>query len=310
MRYPVSVVVCSHNPRPDYLHSALEALKSQTLPLRQWELLVIDNASSQPISSKIDLGWHPCARHVREERLGLTSARLCGIRESTGEALIFVDDDNVLAASYLSKAVSIFREWPMLGAFGANIKGEFEVAPPAWVTPYLDALAVHELDRDYWSNVGGWSLATPYGAGLCVRRLVAEDYAEKAMHSPIRRSLDRSGTGMGAGGDLDLAWCAIDLGMGTGRFTSLELTHLIPKARLTEEYIVRLQTGIAAAHEVLSTLRNSEGTPRQPRWRRQIRLVMNLARARKLERTILLRAERARSEVRRLVSQSNICESD
>jgi glycosyltransferase involved in cell wall biosynthesis len=40
----VSVVICTHNSRRGYLVRVLDALKAQTLPREQWELLLIDNA--------------------------------------------------------------------------------------------------------------------------------------------------------------------------------------------------------------------------------------------------------------------------
>jgi glycosyltransferase involved in cell wall biosynthesis len=43
----VSVIICTHNPRPHYLSRVPAALRSQTLPMEQWELLVIDNASHE-----------------------------------------------------------------------------------------------------------------------------------------------------------------------------------------------------------------------------------------------------------------------
>jgi hypothetical protein len=54
--------------------------------------------------------------------------------------------------------------------------------------------------------------------------------------TPLRKILDRAGTSTSSGEDSDLAWCAIDTGMGTGRFCSLKLTHLISKGNLTEEH--------------------------------------------------------------------------
>lgn len=105
----ISVIVCTHNPRRDYLDKVLESLKSQTLPIEQWELLLIDNASNKLCASEINLNWHPTARHIREEQLGLTHARLRGIREAKAGTLIFVDDDNVLDHKYLENTVKIFQ---------------------------------------------------------------------------------------------------------------------------------------------------------------------------------------------------------
>src|SRR5277367_5769846 len=97
----ISVIVCTHNPRADYLRRTLDALREQNFPLNKWELLLIDNASEKPLAEVYDLSWHPQGRHVRELELGLTAARVRGIRESNGGLLVFVDDDNVLAPDYL-----------------------------------------------------------------------------------------------------------------------------------------------------------------------------------------------------------------
>ena len=104
--FAISVIICSHNPRPEYLRRTLEALKAQTLPTKDWELLLVDNASKEPLAGRFDLSWHPNARHVRENELGLTTARLRGIREAHSDLLVFVDDDNVLRTiQYLDRSV-------------------------------------------------------------------------------------------------------------------------------------------------------------------------------------------------------------
>ena len=74
----ISVIICTHNPRPDYLRRVLDALKAQTLPKERWELLLIDNASNEPLSGEWDLSWHPHARHIREIQFinGLTAGQL------------------------------------------------------------------------------------------------------------------------------------------------------------------------------------------------------------------------------------------
>ena len=103
----ISVILCTHNPRKDYLRRVLAGLRAQTLPLHQWELLLVDNASAASLAGRFDLSWHPNARHVREEELGLTPARLRGIREASGAILVFVDDDTVLAPDYLEQALTV-----------------------------------------------------------------------------------------------------------------------------------------------------------------------------------------------------------
>src|SRR5262245_7670464 len=84
-RLPVSVVICTHNPRSDYLQRCLVALDRQTLSKDFWELIIVDNASTPEMAPPKALAWHPRARFVSEPKLGLTPARLCGIRAAQGE---------------------------------------------------------------------------------------------------------------------------------------------------------------------------------------------------------------------------------
>jgi glycosyltransferase involved in cell wall biosynthesis len=230
----------------------LEALRLQTLGTTEWELLLIDNASSPAVGSLVSLTWHPNARHIREENLGLTQARLRGVGEAEGQLLVFVDDDNLLDPNYLTNAVAIYEEYPFIGAFGGSITGEFEVDPPVSITPYLEGLAIRKTVRDHWSNAKKWSEATPFGAGMCIRREVAELYSERVRNDSIRGALDRQGTSLGAGGDVDMAWTSFSLKKGTGCFARLRVTHLISKDRLTEPYVERLYTGLAYADEILA----------------------------------------------------------
>ncbi|NES18028.1 MAG: glycosyltransferase family 2 protein [Symploca sp. SIO3E6] len=266
MTFTISVITCTHNPRGDYLDKVLAALKSQTLPLEQWEFLLIDNASERSLASEIDLSWHPQARHVREDKLGLTPARLRGIEEAKADVLVFVDDDNVLDSDYLEVTLKISKEWPKIGAWGGQIRGEFETAPPDWAKPYLYQLCIRAFEEDKWSNILHQHETTPCGAGICVRQIVGKKYAELVNNDPIRIALDRKGKLLTSSGDTDLAFTACDLGLGTGQFTSLKLTHLIPTNRLKIEYLIRLHEGLAYSSTMLNYLRGK--MPQHTSWLR------------------------------------------
>jgi hypothetical protein len=54
---------------------------------------------------------------------------------------------------------------------------------------------------------------------------------------------------------VELAHCALDLGLGTGKSTRLRLTHLVPAARLTLDYFVRHAEGDAASLTLFRALR-------------------------------------------------------
>jgi glycosyltransferase involved in cell wall biosynthesis len=254
--FEVSVVTCSHNPRPDYLKKALEGLRAQTLDVSRWEYLVVDNASTPPLATNTDLSWHPNARIVEEGRLGLTWARLRGIEEAKGELLVFVDDDNVLDPDFLTRALRIAEEWPHLGAWSGQTTGGFESEPPEWTKRYWGNLVIRSVEKDVWSNLPHFVETMPCGAGLCVRSRVAGYYRDLHLQHKRDFILDRTGDSLVSAGDNDLAACACDLSMGVGLFASLKLTHLIPPNRLTEDYLVRLAEGTAFSGIIFRSFRS------------------------------------------------------
>jgi glycosyltransferase involved in cell wall biosynthesis len=225
------------------------------LPRDQWDLLFVDNRSDEPLLGRSDLSRHPSTRVVREDTLGLTSARLRGIREARGSLLVFVDDDNVLDPDFLEVAVSVAATKPFLGAWSGQCRPDFERTPPEWTRRYWGNLSIREFDRDAWSNLPLLPQTMPLGAGLCLRREVAQHYLQ--LHESGQRPLhlDRVGKALVSGGDNDLAACACDLGLGVGLISALKLTHLIPPDRLTHEYLVRLTEGIYFSTVVLAHFR-------------------------------------------------------
>lgn len=272
----ISVIICTHNPRAEHLRRTLESLRFQTLPLSDWELLVIDNASTEPLADHCDISWQPNSKHLQEPKLGKLNAWLLGMREARADILLFVDDDNVLADDYLEKAITVGVELPCIGAWGGSIAGEYETPLPPWVGDDLWRITVVEIKEDFWGNLReGFAIdpsIAPCGSGLCVRRSVAQKYIERCQTNSISMNLDRIGKGLGGYGDVDLVQCALDLGMGCGRFARLHLTHLIPASRLTLDYFVRQAEGDATS---MILFRASRGlpisTPEPLTWSKQIR---------------------------------------
>lgn len=257
----LSVIVCTHNPRRDYLERTLAALRAQPLPREQWELLLIDNASKEPLAGKWDLSWHPGARHLREEELGLTPARLRGFKEARANLFVLVDDDNVLAPDYLAEVLRVAEEHPRVGVWNGEVNGEFEIEPPQWTRQFWSMLGIRDCPRQACTNLISEYEAEPFGAGMCVRRVVAEAYVKELSSNPQRRRLDRCGNSLVSSGDVDIAFTACALGMEMGRFPQLKLTHLIPAARLQQDYLFRL---CEANHLSSMIVNHVHGLPTMP----------------------------------------------
>ena len=304
----LSVIICAHNPRPDYLRRVLDALRDQSLSKDHWELLLVDNASDICVSGQCDLSWHSNGRHTLEPELGLTSARRRGIREARADLLVFVDDDNVLDPGYLSEAVRIKKEWPMLGVWGSGaIIPEFEKLPAEHLKRLLPYLALRESDRIYWGNVPSCVESMPWGAGLCVRASVAAEYFRSYEESSLRLS-DRRGKSLISGGDVEICILACRAGFGMGVFPQLRLTHLIPKERTAEKYLLQLVEG-----SLISTiLLNFKWKGHVPETGISVRKVLSMLKVamlhRALDRRLYFANLRAAIKAKRIIdaSQGNI----
>lgn len=259
----ISIIICTHNPNVHLLNEVLDALRSQTLATTSWELLIIDNASDNPIDKSIDVSWHQHTQIVHEAKLGLTNARVRGIQESHSELLIFVDDDNLLDNNYLQECLTIANQHSNLGAWGGNLVPRYEVPPPHWFHQYAHLLAIRTIANDKWCNIPEWTIgACPSGAGMCIRRSVAEKYVEICNSDPLRVVLDRTGTCLMGYGDLDMAFTSCKMGMGTGVFDTLSLIHVIPSTRIEKSYLLKLEEGNAASSVVMDFI-NGKFKPNQ-----------------------------------------------
>jgi glycosyltransferase involved in cell wall biosynthesis len=248
----ISVIICAHNPRPAYLVRVLEALRTQSLPKERWELLLIDNGSQTRLSAAWDLSWHPAGRHLVEAELGLAPARRRGMAEASGDILVFVDDDNVLASDYLSEVIRIKRDWPSLGTWGSGaIIPEFELEPKRHLDKLVPNLALREVGTPRWTNVVPCSEATPWGAGLCVRASVATAYRKFCERSTIQIS-GRQGKILLSGEDVEISYTACELGFGIGIFPQLKVMHLIPKERVEPAYLLRIFEGIGISNWLIA----------------------------------------------------------
>lgn len=294
-----SVIICTHNPKSEFLNRTLQALAKQTLALSQWELIIIDNSSDKPVAENFEVPWHPKCKFICEETLGLTAARIRGIEESRGDLIVFVDDDNCLKENYLKLLMDTMESMPLLGVLGSGrISPEFEREPTVTELPFLRSLALRDEQRSYFSNDVSYTKAIPFGAGVCIRRLFALQYVHSCTTRPLAFSLDRSGEQLLSGGDIDLALHACREGYLSGILPELEVTHLIPRARLDHDYLVRIAAGHAASSYILSKLWQFEKHPENPliRWGRYWKKRML---AKGLERRILIGEYKAEQSARK-----------
>ena len=116
----LSVVIATHN-RPDQLDRALDSLKRQSLASDCFELIVVNNGSSDPTDAMVKkhLEQRPHWNLVGEAKPGAAAARNTGIRLSRAPLVLFLDDDIVADRELVAQHVQSHRERPEVAVLGA-----------------------------------------------------------------------------------------------------------------------------------------------------------------------------------------------
>ena len=246
----LSVILCTFNPRTDILEWALGSIARQTLDPARYELIIVDNNSTEPIrKTAFDVARYLPLRVVSETRQGLTFARICGIRESCADVIVFVDDDNHLDAEYLENALAISRREPEIGAYGGIAEAQLEIKVSKWKERLLPYLGVRNFgDKPITSFEQSWGEWEPIGAGLVVRRDAAEAFVDFVEHNPLAGTLGRSGNALLSCEDSLMARLANRCGYACSYQPSLKLVHHIKAKRLKTRYLFNLVEGMGRSY--------------------------------------------------------------
>jgi glycosyltransferase involved in cell wall biosynthesis len=135
----ISATICTHN-RADYLDKALKSLSVQTLPAADFEVVVVDNASTDGTASLVESMKPslPSLRYVFEGSLGLSRARNAAIREARGDYIAFLDDDAVATSRWLESILTAFETVkPTPACVGGRIDPIWEGPRPDWLADTL-----------------------------------------------------------------------------------------------------------------------------------------------------------------------------
>ena len=128
----ISVVICTRN-RAGLLARALESVCRQSSEAGLYEVVVVDNGSTDGTSSVVArfAADHANVRGVIEPRTGLSHARNRGWKEARGEYVGFLDDDGEAPPEWLAVAREIIEEWRP-AAFGGPYFASYASPKPRW----------------------------------------------------------------------------------------------------------------------------------------------------------------------------------
>ena len=240
----LSVIIPTYNPDSNNLNATLKGLRGQTLNLDKWELIIVDNNSTNGVLETLDIAWHPNSSIIKEPKQGLTYSRIAGITHATGDIVVMVDDDNILSHGYLQNMSAHFKASPQIGSIGGKITGLFnKFAPEQWTEQFWNMLALRDYGNDPIISepqlLSKYPSYSPVGAGMGVRRNLFSAYINEITKTGSQIT-DRSGGSLSSGGDNEINIQVLKQGFSVAYFPDLVLQHIIPQVRLTKNYLARL----------------------------------------------------------------------
>jgi len=137
MGMDLSVVVCTYN-RVCYLKLAIESLLNQSIGKENFEIIVVDNGSTDGTKALIDKYYDRCIKYLYESKQGLSFARNTGWKAATGEWVAYIDDDAVASPHWVENIIEFIKmQNNQAAVVGGPAYLVWPVEKPAWLNGKL-----------------------------------------------------------------------------------------------------------------------------------------------------------------------------
>ena len=208
-----SVAICTFN-RAESLRRTLDSLAMMRVPRNlTWEIVIVNNNSTDHTDNVItEFVGHLPVRRYFEPRAGKSNALNRAIDVAKGDYILWIDDDVVVDAGWLTAYVEAFRRWPEAVVFGGRIRPRYEPPAPKWIVQAEAVLvgpyAIRDLGEQFQALAADDEDHFPFGANWAVRAAeqrasrydpelgpVAKRYRTHEEYDVIHRILGSGATG-------------------------------------------------------------------------------------------------------------------
>lgn len=239
----ISIVICCYN-SADVIADTLRSINNQRCRNGQnIEIILVDNGSNDSTKETADNFVRQSVpyfkyRSVTEQNRGLSHARLCGFKESSGEFVIMCDDDNRLAPDYTDNALNVMSSHPDCAAAGGFGHAISSVKFPDWFETYRKSYSTGPQAEEAGdvTELPGYV----WGAGMVLRRSSIDELFGSGFRSLLS---DRKGEELSSGGDVELCYALRLAGYRIFYEPSLRFDHFIRPSRLRWKYLRKLYRG-------------------------------------------------------------------
>jgi glucosyl-dolichyl phosphate glucuronosyltransferase len=166
----ISVVLSTYN-RCDILPRALEHLAQQQARGLDFEVIVVDNNSTDETRAVIEsfAGRDKRFRYLFEPRQGVSYGRNAGIAAARADAIVFTDDDVEVASDWVHRIHRALLQYPDADFIGGRVLPLVEGLLPVWAHAKLAPFALQDYG-DHPVVVSAAHQRCLIGACLATRR--------------------------------------------------------------------------------------------------------------------------------------------
>ncbi len=151
----MSVIIPTYN-RSEILLKCLQALEAQTVLPNDYEIVIVDDGSTDASPEQIAAFIDKCGLNVsyfHQDHKGPAAARNLGIREAQGNLVLFIGDDIIATPTLLAEHLTWHEKYP---EENVAVLGYVTWSPDIKVTPFMR-----------WLENGGpqfkfWAIDDPY----------------------------------------------------------------------------------------------------------------------------------------------------
>ena len=107
MNKMVSIIIPTYN-QENYIAETLECVIKQTY--KDWECIIVDDGSTDNTCNIVKKYLNEKIKYIKQKQSGVCEARNNGIRNTSGEYILFLDSDDKISDNFLEEAVKCISE--------------------------------------------------------------------------------------------------------------------------------------------------------------------------------------------------------
>ncbi|MHB8206953.1 glycosyltransferase family 2 protein [Mucilaginibacter sp.] len=245
----VSVLICCYNGSMN-LPETLKHLALQQVPSDiPWEILVIDNASTDATAIVAKKEWEKYGVKtagfsvLKQPVPGKNYAFDMGLKAARYEFVLTCDDDNWLLPGYINRTFRIMSGDPKIGALGGYALYE----PQQPVNKEIEAFTYCFVNGSQtWAETDHWV----YGAGSCYRKSILLDLLDSGWQ---QITTGRKGKSLICGEDSEICFMIYLSGYKIIADDHLKFKHFVPLKRQKISYIIDLSFWLSYSNVLMNS---------------------------------------------------------